>query len=61
MKKKKKMRRKNAFKVVVDGLLDGEIKVAPEGTPESAPKVSLSDLHKDLEKGAFEVAPTILL
>ena len=51
----------NAFKIVVDGPLDGEIKGAPEGTPESAHKVSLNDLHKDLEKGAFEVASKILL
>ena len=37
------------------------IKGAPEGTPEDAPKVSLSDLHKDVQEVAFDVAPKILL
>ena len=37
------------------------IKSTPEGTPVSAPKVSLSDLHKDVQEGVFEVGPKILL
>ena len=37
------------------------IKGAPEVTPVSAPKVSLSHLHKDVQEGVFEVAPKILL
>ena len=37
------------------------MKGAPEGTPEGALKVSLSDLHKDVQESAFEVGPTILL
>ena len=57
MQKKKKCEENNAFEVV----LDGAIKSAPEGTPEGAPKVSLSDLHKDVQESAFEVAPKILL
>ena len=57
----KKCEEKNIFDIVVDGLLDGAIKGAPEGTPEGAPKVSLSDLHKDVQESAFEVAPKILL
>ena len=56
MQKQKKCEEKNAFEVVLDGPLDVAIKVAPEG----APKVSLSDLHKDLQESAFEVAPKIL-
>ena len=52
---------KNAFEIVLDGRLDGAIKGAPEGTPEGAHKVSLSDLHKDVQESAFEVAPNILL
>ena len=65
MQKQKKCEEKNAFEVVLDGPLDGAIKGAPEGTPEGtpegAPKVSLSDLHKDVQESAFEVAPRILL
>ena len=57
----KKREEKNIFDIVVDGLLDGAIKGAPEGTPEGAPKVSLSNLHKDVQESAFEVAPKILL
>ena len=55
------MWRKNAFEVAVDGLLDDAIKGAPERTPENAPKVALSDLHKDVQEGAFEVAHRISL
>ena len=55
------MKKKNAFEVVLDGPLDGAIKSVPESTPEGAPKVSLSDLHKDVQERAFEVAPKILL
>ena len=54
------MKKKNAYAVVVSGPLGGAIKCSPEGTPEDAPKVSLSDLHKDIHKGSFEVAPKIL-
>ena len=57
----KKCGEKNAFEVVDDGPLDGAIKGAFEGTPEAVPKVSLSDLHKDVQEGALEVAPKILL
>ena len=46
---------------MLDGLLDGAIKGAPEGTPEGEPKVSLSNLHKDVQESAVEVAPQILL
>ena len=53
----KKCEEKNAFEVGHDGALDSAIK----GTPEGAPKVSLSDLHKDVQESAFEVAPKILL
>ena len=60
-KKKKKCEEKNAFEVVLDGPLNGAIKSAHEGTPEGAPKVSLSSLHKDVQESAFEVAPKILL
>ena len=60
-KKKKKYEEKNAFEVVLDGPLYGTIKGAPEGTPEGVPKVSLNDLYKDVQEGAFEVAPKILL
>ena len=55
------MKRKNAFEVALDGPLNGAIKGAPESTPEGAPKISLSDLHKDVQESAFEVAPKILL
>ena len=58
---KKKSEEKNAFEIVLDGPLDGAIKGAPEGTSEGAPKVLLSDLHKDVQERAFEVAPKILL
>ena len=65
MQQQKKSEEKNAFEVVLDGPLDGAIKGAPEGTPEGtpegAPKVSLSDLHKDVQESVFEVAPKILL
>ena len=61
MQKQKKCEEKNAFEVVLDGPLDGAIKGAPEGTPEGAPKVSLSDLHKDVQESVFEVTPKILL
>ena len=54
------MKKKNAYAVVVGDPLGGAIKCAPEGTPEDGPKVSLSDLHKDVHKGSFEVAPKIL-
>ena len=37
------------------------IMVAPEGTPEGAPKFSLSNFQKDVQEGAFEVAPKILI
>ena len=57
---KNKCEKKNAYAVVVSGPLGGAIKCSPEGTPEDAPKVSLSDLHKDIHKGSFEVAPKIL-
>ena len=60
-KKKKKCEEKNAFEVVLDGPLNGAIKSAHEGTPEGAPKVSLSNLHKDVQESAFELAPKILL
>ena len=60
-KKKKKCEQKNAFSVTVDGSLDGAIKGTSEGTPEDVPKVSLSELHKDVQEGAFEVAPKILI
>ena len=60
-KKKKKCEEKNAFEVVLDGPPDGAIKVAPEGTPEGVPKVSLNDLYKNVQESAFEVAPKILL
>ena len=59
-KRKKKCEEKNAFEVVLNGPLDAAIKGAPEGTPEGAPKVSLSDLHKDVQESTFEVAPKIL-
>ena len=52
MQKQKKCEEKNAFEVVLDGPLDGAIKGAPEGTPEGAPKVSLSNLHKDVQGSA---------
>ena len=55
------MKRKNAFEVALDGPLNGAIKGAPESTPEGAPKISLSDLHKDVQENTFEVAPKILL
>ena len=55
------MKKKNAFEVGHDGALDSAIKSAPEGTPEGAPKVSLSDLHKDVQESAIEFAPKILL
>ena len=58
---KKKGEEKTAFEIVLDGPLDGAIKGATEGTAEGAPKVSLSDLHKDDQESAFEVAPKILL
>ena len=61
MQKKKKSEKKKAFQVVLDGPLDGAIKGTPEGTPGGAPKISLSDLHKDVQESAFEVAPKILL
>ena len=57
----KKCQEKNAFQVVLDGPLDGAIKGTPEGIPGGAPKISLSDLHKDVQESAFEVAPKILL
>ena len=57
----KKCEEKNAFEVVLDGPLDSAIRGAPEGKPEPAPKVSLSDLHKDVQESALEVAPKILL
>ena len=53
----KKCKEKDVFDVAVDILLDGAIKGAPESTLESVPKVALSNLHKDVQKGAFEVAP----
>ena len=53
----RKCEEKNAFEVVFDGAIKG----APEGTTEDAPKVSLSELHKDVQESAFEVAPKILL
>ena len=55
------MWRKNAFEVVLDDPLDDAIKGAPESTPEGVPKVSLSNLHKDVQESAFEFAPKILL
>ena len=61
MQKKKKCEEKNAFQVVLDGPLDDAIKGELEGTPDGAPKVFLSDLHKDVQESAFEVAPKILL
>ena len=61
MQQQKKSEEKNAFEVVLDGPLDGAINDASEGTPEGAPKVSLSDLHKDVQESALEVAPKILL
>ena len=61
MQQQKKCEEKNAFEVVLDGPLDGAIKGAREGTLEGPPKISLSDLHKDVQKSAFEVAPKILL
>ena len=60
-KTKEKCVEKNAFEVVLDGPLNGAIKGTPEGTHEGAPKVSLSDLHKDVQESVFEVAPKILL
>ena len=60
-KTKEKCVEKNAFEVVLDGPLNGAIKGAPEGTHVGAPKVSLSDLHKDVQESVFEVAPKILL
>ena len=36
------------IEVAVDGSPDGAIKGALEGTLEEAPKVSRSDLHKDV-------------
>ena len=53
--RKKTCEEKNAFEVVFDGPLDGAIKGASEDAP------SLSDLHKDVQESAFEVAPNILL
>ena len=58
---KKKCEEKNAFEVVLDGPLNVAVKGAPESTPEGTPNVSLSDLHKDVQESAFEVAPKILL
>ena len=58
-RRKKNCEEKNAFEVVLDGPLDGAIKGAPEGTPEGAPKVSLSNLHNDVQESAFEVVPKI--
>ena len=57
----KKCEEKNAFEVEHDGALDSAIKGTPKGTPEGAPKVSLSDLHKDIQESAIEFAPNILL
>ena len=60
-KKKKNCEEKNTFEAVLDGPLDDVIKGAPEGTPDGAPKVSLSDIHKDVQESVFEVEPKILL
>ena len=60
-KKKKNCEEKNTFEVVLDGPLDGVTKSAREGTPEGAPKVSLSDIHKDVQEVTFEVESKILI
>ena len=57
----KKSEGKNAFEVVLDGSHNGAVKGAPEGTPEGASKFSLSNFQKDVQEGAFEVAPKILI
>ena len=56
-KNRKQCKEKNALKLQLIVVIKG----APEATPVSAPKVSLSDLHKDVQEGVFEVAPKILL
>ena len=63
MKKKNKIKCKdiNAFEVVVDGPLDGVIKGALQVRPGGAPRFSRSNIYKDVQKGAFEVAPKVLL
>ena len=43
----------DAIVAVLDGPLDGAIR--------GAPKVSFSDLHKDVQESAFEVPPKISL
>ena len=44
-----------------NNLIKCELKEAHYVALEGAPKVSLSDLHKDVQESALKVAPKILL